>query len=81
MDLLLDINIDIYPVEMGERFSIAIASSLSLHGQPDDGNVYDQSNQASLLDRYEYAMYGRVFRYTEDKARNNRVYVLRSRSL
>jgi DNA-directed RNA polymerases I, II, and III subunit RPABC3 len=76
MDLLLDLNVDIYPVEMGDCFNIAIASSLSLHGQPDDGNVYDQSNQASLLDRYDYAMYGRVFRYQEDKSRGNRVYVM-----
>ena len=68
MDLLLDINSEIFPVEVGERYNIVLASSLSLHGHPDEGNVYDSSTQRSLLNSYDYAMYGRVFKFQEDKS-------------
>ena len=62
MDMVVDINSDVYPVKRHDRFSCAIASTLSLDGKPDSGE-YDPSNQPSLLDRYEYAMHGKLFRY------------------
>merc|ERR1712166_797426 len=55
MHLDLDVNTDLWPLELGERFTFALASTLSLDGAPDTG-AYDQSNQSSLLDQYEYAL-------------------------
>eukprot|EP01104_Vermistella_antarctica_P009512 TRINITY_DN2452_c0_g1_i1.p2 TRINITY_DN2452_c0_g1~~TRINITY_DN2452_c0_g1_i1.p2 ORF type:complete len:148 (+),score=31.65 TRINITY_DN2452_c0_g1_i1:72-515(+) len=62
MDLTVDINIDIYPIKHNEKFSIALTSTLSQRGVPDEG-FYDQSRKKSLLDRYEYAMHGKIYRY------------------
>eukprot|EP01138_Halocafeteria_seosinensis_P012013 gb/GECG01012277.1/.p1 GENE.gb/GECG01012277.1/~~gb/GECG01012277.1/.p1 ORF type:complete len:182 (+),score=15.66 gb/GECG01012277.1/:1-546(+) len=61
-DLTLDIASEIYPIREGDKFTMALASTLRLDGQPDDG-TYDQSGVSSLLDKYEYGMSGKVFRY------------------
>lgn len=64
MDMVLDVNTEVYPVREGDRYSCAIASTLSLDGKPDSGE-YDPSGQPSLLDRFEYAMYGRFFKFEQ----------------
>ncbi|KAG0555877.1 hypothetical protein KC19_11G010100 [Ceratodon purpureus] len=64
MDVLLDVNIDIYPMHVGEKFTLALASTLSLDGTLDDG-TFDQSRRKSLADKYEYVMYGKVYKYTD----------------
>ncbi|KAL6079750.1 DNA-directed RNA polymerases I, II, and III subunit RPABC3 [Balamuthia mandrillaris] len=66
MQLVLDVNSDIYPVEIGEKFTMALASTLSADGEQDEEVIY-QSNRPSLADKYEYVMYGKVFKYVEDK--------------
>ena len=37
MHLDLDVNTDLWPLELGERFTFALASTLSLDGAPDAG--------------------------------------------
>tara|TARA_B100000780_G_C20848217_1_gene337102 strand:+ start:152 stop:376 length:225 start_codon:yes stop_codon:yes gene_type:complete len=37
MHLDLDVNTDLWPLELGERFTFALASTLSLDGAPDTG--------------------------------------------
>jgi len=73
MRLILDVNTDIYPVEINDRFVVAIADQLVPEGGPSD--EYDQSNQPSLADKYEYVMFGKVFKYIEDKGPTTRVSV------
>jgi hypothetical protein len=41
MELILDVNVDIYPIEISStqptKFSFALASTLNLDGSPDEG--------------------------------------------
>ncbi|KAJ5077912.1 DNA-directed RNA polymerases i ii and iii subunit rpabc3 [Anaeramoeba ignava] len=37
VELTLDVNTDIYPVKLNDKFKIAIASTLSLDGEADQG--------------------------------------------
>eukprot|EP01027_Heterolobosea_sp_BB2_P026133 GEZU01040178.1.p1 GENE.GEZU01040178.1~~GEZU01040178.1.p1 ORF type:complete len:154 (+),score=49.19 GEZU01040178.1:46-507(+) len=72
MDLTLDINTDIYPINKDDRLNVALATSLSLDGSPDEGRYdptlnYGKGGKESLMDRYEYVMYGKVFKYIVDK--------------
>mmetsp|Transcript_20320 Transcript_20320/g.61229 ORF Transcript_20320/g.61229 Transcript_20320/m.61229 type:complete len:157 (-) Transcript_20320:1919-2389(-) len=67
MDLLLDVNVDIYPLDTGEKFSLALATTLNLDNAPMGGH-YDQSLHPSntkgmLSDHYEYVMHGKIFKY------------------
>jgi len=65
MELILDVNVDIYPIEINSKLSFALASTLDLEGAPDDG-VFNQTNKPSLMDKYEYVMYGKVFKFQEE---------------
>eukprot|EP00898_Chlorokybus_atmophyticus_P006923 jgi/Chlat1/7231/Chrsp57S06762 len=67
MECLLDINIDIYPVEVGEKLALALASTLDLNATPDEG-TFDQSGNPSLADKYEYVMYGKLYKYADDSS-------------
>src|SRR4051812_35150195 len=75
MELILDVNVDLYPVEINTKFSFALASTLNLDGTPDEP-VYDQSvfHKQTLLDKYEYVMYGKVFKYSEERQPTTKVY-------
>lgn len=64
MELMLDVNTDIYPMQMDEKFMLTIATTLSLDGTPDDG-FFDQSGRKSLADKFEYVMYGKLYKYNE----------------
>ena len=84
MDLDLDINSDIYTLEINDKFTATLASTLALDGSPATG-TYDQSGAPSLLDQYEYAMCGKLFKWKQEapkvRHRRHRSRHRRSRSL
>ena len=76
IDCEMDINTDIYPINVGERFAIAFSLSVEyskdsnsridervMQPHTQGGQRYDptQSSRQTLLDHYEYAMFGRVY--------------------
>eukprot|EP01105_Mastigella_eilhardi_P006964 TRINITY_DN18456_c0_g1_i1.p2 TRINITY_DN18456_c0_g1~~TRINITY_DN18456_c0_g1_i1.p2 ORF type:complete len:155 (-),score=56.36 TRINITY_DN18456_c0_g1_i1:51-485(-) len=75
MELHLDVNIDIYPLEEGQKFNFALARTLNLDGSPME-DFYDQTEKPSYADKYEYVMYGKVFKWIEEKAPSQKVSVL-----
>ncbi|KZT06869.1 uncharacterized protein LAESUDRAFT_743194 [Laetiporus sulphureus 93-53] len=73
MDLTLDYNIELYPLQKDESFTLALASSLS-RGHPGtsggaeddkDRDVWrpDGKGQRGLEEDYDYVMYGKVYRF------------------
>mmetsp|Transcript_40126 Transcript_40126/g.106134 ORF Transcript_40126/g.106134 Transcript_40126/m.106134 type:complete len:155 (-) Transcript_40126:420-884(-) len=66
MALDMDINSDLFPLEINDRFTLALATTLALDGKPDSG-TFDQSGAASLLDQYDYAMYGKLYKWKQDQ--------------
>jgi len=65
MNLDVDINSDLYPLEINDRFTFALASTLALDGSTDSG-TFDQSGAPSLLDQYEYCMYGKLYKWKQE---------------
>jgi len=61
----LDVNSDLFPMEVSNRFSLLLVSTLNSDGSADAG-VYDQSGKPSLLDSYEYAMYGKIYKWKQE---------------
>jgi len=62
MDLILDVNTWIYPMDLADKFRMVIATSLREDGVPDDG-YYDPTDEGpSRADSFEYVMYGKVYR-------------------
>jgi len=62
MDLILDVNTQIYPVELADKFRMVIATSLREDGVPDDGEYDPTDSGPSRADSFEYVMYGKVYR-------------------
>merc|ERR1719223_620005 len=65
-ELVLDINTEIYPLEMGDKFNFLLVNSL-------EGKTVDTLKKASwkgtteksLADEYDYVMYGKVYKYDD----------------
>ncbi|EKM50665.1 uncharacterized protein PHACADRAFT_152837 [Phanerochaete carnosa HHB-10118-sp] len=70
MDLTLDYNIELFPLQQGQQVALALATSLS-RGPPADGEEEkdvevwrpDGKGRRGLEEDYEYVMYGKVYRF------------------
>jgi DNA-directed RNA polymerases I, II, and III subunit RPABC3 len=74
MDLILDINVDVYPVIQGEKLAICLATTLNLDGTSmqrghvdTKSEIYDRSIgvRETLADKYDYVVFGKVFKYRD----------------
>lgn len=63
-DIEVDINTDIYPVQVKDTLRIALASSGSSQMENWDGSGASIGN---LADEYEYVMYGKVYKKSPSK--------------
>ncbi|ORX79076.1 RNA polymerase, partial [Anaeromyces robustus] len=74
MDLTLDVNTEIYPIEIGDKYALMLASSLSLDGS-EKTEIWRDQLKDSLADDYEYVMYGKVFKYDDSNGSKVSIYV------
>jgi DNA-directed RNA polymerases I, II, and III subunit RPABC3 len=65
MDLVLDVHSDLFKVRPQDKFKMMIASTLRLDGAP-ESDEYEDLRGPSLLEKYQYVMYGQVFRFEHD---------------
>jgi DNA-directed RNA polymerase I, II, and III subunit RPABC3 len=76
VDLTLDINHELFPVERGERLSVVLANSIRLDGVKDDAKAgwrdVQRSGEQTLADMYDYVCYGKVYRVTGEESNGNR---------
>lgn len=62
MDLILDVNTWLYPMELGDKFRLVLATTLREDGYPDSGEFNPQEIDGSRADSFEYVMYGLNYR-------------------
>ncbi|KAI6699121.1 DNA-directed RNA polymerases II, IV and V subunit 8B [Syzygium oleosum] len=65
MFMHLDVNTEIYPIKEGQKFTMALATTLNSDGTPDTG-YYTPGNRKSIADKYEYIMHGKLYKISED---------------
>ncbi|KAK9133205.1 hypothetical protein Scep_012733 [Stephania cephalantha] len=65
MYMQLDVNSEIYPLQVGEKFAMVLAPTLNLDGTPDTG-FYTQGQRKSLADKFEYVMHGKLYKLSEE---------------
>ncbi|CAA6657253.1 unnamed protein product [Spirodela intermedia] len=65
MDMQLDVNTDVYPMHVGDKFTMVLAPTLSLDGTPDSG-YFTQGTRKSLADKFEYVMHGKLYKISEE---------------
>ncbi|GIX68422.1 DNA-directed RNA polymerases I, II, and III subunit RPABC3 [Caerostris extrusa] len=67
MDLILDVNTQAYPMDLGDKFRLVVASTLKESGQPDEGEWNAiQDAVPSRADAFEYVCYGKIYRIEGD---------------
>lgn len=80
MLLVLDINVDIYPLDVNQKFSFALTETVNRDGSVSEAGVWDQNTEKkkTVLDEYEYAMYGKVFKWEQDNSNEKNVAIYAS---
>lgn len=74
LKMILDINSDIYPIEKGDRITVAFAKSLT-EGTETSQNVFfdpllgTYDKPSKLMDAYEYVMFGKLFKFKEENSK------------
>lgn len=73
LKMVLDINSDIYPIEKGDRITVAFAKSLT-EGESSQNVFFDpilgtHDKQSKLMDNYEYVMFGKLFKFKEENTK------------
>ncbi|CAH1756614.1 15263_t:CDS:2 [Entrophospora sp. SA101] len=80
--LLLDVNTDLYALDIGEKIELLLSTGLTMNSEKIDESMViereDSSqrvswqgkglNEPDLSDNYEYVMHGRVYKYVEYQA-------------
>jgi len=71
MELTLDLNTEIFPMSVTEKFTLVLASSLSTEASVSESLINepwrDMSGIKSLADDYDYVMFGKVYKYDDSK--------------
>ncbi|RMD41353.1 hypothetical protein DV735_g3785, partial [Chaetothyriales sp. CBS 134920] len=77
MQLILDINSEIWKLEKGANVNVQLALSLNLDGSKDDGKGYREvgRGEQTLADEFDYVMYGKIYRFQESNGENIKVYI------
>lgn len=69
--MTLDVNIELFPIAMGDSVQLLLASTLALDGSKDEGKGWrDISQESTLADTYEYVCHGKIYRFEEGKGTN-----------
>lgn len=65
LEVELDVNSEIYPMEVKEHYDFAISTSLTNDGAPDFDlfqYAHERESIPSLMDSYHYVMNGKIFK-------------------
>ncbi|MED6221616.1 DNA-directed RNA polymerases II, IV and V subunit 8B [Stylosanthes scabra] len=70
MFMHLDINSELYPLRVGQKFALKLVPTLNSDGTPDTG-FYIGGDRKSEADKFEYVMHGKLYKIAEDSTREN----------
>ncbi|KIW33610.1 uncharacterized protein PV07_00446 [Cladophialophora immunda] len=75
--LTLDVNTELYPLNVDDRMTVALALSLNLDGSKDDGKGWREigRGEQTLADEFDYVCHGKIYRFEEGSGDNIKLYV------
>lgn len=82
MELILDVNTQIYPLDLNDKFRLVVATTLRDDGLPDEGEFDQQviflpprdfvfQTEYPRAKQFEYIMYGKIYRIESDEKNSN----------
>ena len=72
IQLMLDVNLELWPLNEGDQIQMALATSLNLDGSKVDGKAWRDvgRGEQTLADEYDYVCHGKVYRFEEGTGDN-----------
>ncbi len=65
-ELTLDVNTEIYPLKLGQKFTLLLTTALSADPSVSDRDSWRETfNRKTLADDYEYVMSGKVYKFDD----------------
>merc|ERR1719326_1800925 len=61
-----DVHDDLFPMKEGDSFFMALMDTVSSVTRGNEG-TWDQSNEPSIIDHFDYVMYGKLYKKEEKK--------------
>jgi DNA-directed RNA polymerases I, II, and III subunit RPABC3 len=63
----LDINKELFPVAVGERLRVVLATTLALDGSKDDGKSWRDvvNGEPTLADSFAYVCHGKIYKFED----------------
>lgn len=76
IELMLDVNTELYPISVEDNVTIALSLSLNLDGSKDDSKGWREvgMGEQTLANEYDYVCHGKIYRFEEGAGDNIRVY-------
>lgn len=70
--LTLDVNTELYPLNVDDRVTVALALSLNLDGSKDEGKGWRDvgRGEQTLADEFDYVCHGKIYRFEEGNEDN-----------
>ena len=70
--LMLDVNVELWPLNEGDLVQMALATSLSLSGGKDEGKAWRHvgAGELTMADEYDYVCHGKIYRFEEGTGDN-----------
>ncbi|PJF19637.1 hypothetical protein PSACC_00555 [Paramicrosporidium saccamoebae] len=65
MSLLLDVNVELYALQKAQKFTLVLTKSIALDASVGADAAWRSDAGPTLADKYEYVMYGRVFKFED----------------
>ena len=62
MGLILDINTQLYPIKIEDKFRLVLSTTLRDDGMADEGDFLTMEEESALASSFEYVMHGKVYR-------------------
>eukprot|EP00198_Chlamydomonas_reinhardtii_P010454 XP_001699791.1 DNA-directed RNA polymerase II, 16.5 kDa polypeptide [Chlamydomonas reinhardtii] len=66
MDLHIDINTELFPLQRNDKFSLVLAWTINLDATPGSEKYDAPGGRRTLMDNYDYVMHGKVFKYKDN---------------
>ncbi|KAF2968809.1 DNA-directed RNA polymerases and 3 polypeptide [Xylaria digitata] len=65
--MTLDVNIELFPVLIGENLQVVLATTLALDGNRDneERGWRDVRGESTLADMYDYVCHGKIYRFED----------------
>ena len=73
--IVMDVQSELFRLKTTDKFTLALAYSLSLLDSKADEGAWSPSTEPSLLDKFDYGMHGRIYRVEGSGGQKMTVYV------